>query len=75
MIKGRWSELKMVIELKGESTVNCAETIAKSLEELGLVRGVLVGSTSLRRASSLLLIRIALIIQGEVACLSAIWEN
>ena len=54
----------MVIELQRKPTVKCAETIAKSGEELGPVRGILVASSSLRRASSLLLIRMALIYSG-----------
>ena len=51
IIIGRWSEFRVVIGLQGEPTVKCAEAIERSGEELGPVRGILVGSSSLRRAS------------------------
>ena len=66
MIIGWWSEFRVVIG---------AETIAKSGEKLGPVRGILVGSSSLRRASSLLLRRLAMVVPREHAWLYAIWEN
>ena len=60
MIIGRWSEFRVVIGLQRETTVRCVEAIERSGEELGPVRGILVGSSSLRRACSLLLRRFAL---------------
>ena len=75
MIIGRWSEFGMVIGLQTEPTVMCAEAIERSGEELGTVRGILVGSSSLRRASSLLLMRFAIVVPREDAWLSAVWEN
>ena len=75
MIIGRWSELGVVIGLQREFTVRCAEDIERSGEELGPVRGILVGSSSLRKASSLLFMRFAIVVLQEDARLSAFWEN
>ena len=55
MIIGRWSELRVVTELQRDPTTECAEDMARLGGELGLVRRILVGSFSLRRASSLFL--------------------
>ena len=65
----------MVIGLLREPTVRCAEAMERSGEELGPVRGNLVGSSSLRRASSLLLMRFAIVAPQEDARLPAVWEN
>ena len=51
MIIGRWSEFRVVIELQRDPAVRCTKTISRSGEELGPVHGILVGSSSLRRAS------------------------
>ena len=67
MIIGRWSEFRVVIGLQREPTVRCAEAIERSGEELCLVRGILVGSSSLRRASSLLLMRFAIVVPRKDA--------
>ena len=53
MMIGRGSEFRVVIGLHIEPTVRCGEAIERSGEELSPVRGILVGSFSLRRASSL----------------------
>ena len=75
MMIGRWSEFRVVIGLQREPTVKCGEAIERSGEELGPVRGILVGSSPLRKASSLLLRRFAIKVPREDASLSAVWEN
>ena len=75
MMIGRWSEFRVVIGLQREPTVRCGEAIERSGEELGPVRGILVGSSSLRRARSLLFRRFAIKVPREHAWLSAVWEN
>ena len=71
----RWSDFRVVVGLQKEPTVRCVETIARSGKELGPMHGIPLGSSSLKRASSLLLIRLNLFIPLEDACLSAVWEN
>ena len=75
MIFGRWSKFKLVIGLLREPTVRCAETIASSVEEIGPVRGFLVGLSSLRRVSSLLMRWLAIVVPLKDAWLSAVWET
>ena len=60
MIIGRWFEFRVVIGIQREPTVRRAEAIDRSGEMLGPVHAILVGSSSLRRASSLLLMKFAL---------------
>ena len=75
MIFSRWSQFRVVIGLQREPTVRCADAVRRSGEELGPVRGFLVGSSSLRRASSLLFMRFSIVVPREDAWLSAVWEN
>ena len=67
MIIDRWSEFWVVFGLQREPTVRCAETIERSDEELGHMRGILVSSSSFRRTSSLLLMRLAKVVPHEDA--------
>ena len=71
IIIGRCSQLRV----KGGywARGRCAVTIARSDEELGPAHWILVGSSSLRRVSSLLLMRLAMV-QLKDAWLSAVWE-
>ena len=75
MIIGWWSEFRVAIGLQRKPTVRWAEAIERSGEELGPVPGILVGSSTLRTASSLLLMRFAIVVPREDAWLSAVWEN
>ena len=59
----------------GEPTVRCVEAIERSGEELGPVRGFLVGSSSLRRVTLQLLKRFAIVVPRKDVWLSAVWEN
>lgn len=75
IIIGRCSQLRVKggFGLQREPVVRCAVTIARSDEELGPAHWILVGSSSLRRVSSLLLMRLAMV-QLKDAWLSAVWE-
>ena len=53
----------------------CAEAIERSGEELSPVRGILVGSSSLRKTRPLVFMRIAVVVPREDAWLSTVWEN